>query len=127
MNVLALRLSFLHAAPVSPLSLPPSSTLHQSTPYPLPPLLIPRLVHLTPCSETSGQTRRGGGCAATVKLYATGFLPTSIPLAPVLNVLFFWFPFASPSPRGGMLQNSRSQELYEMLRAKLPKAGQSVK
>jgi hypothetical protein len=71
--------------------------------------------------EDAGRTRKGSGCKATVKLFATGFFPTSIPFAPVINVALFFFPFASPSPRGGMLQNMRSQELYEMLRTKLPK------
>jgi hypothetical protein len=71
--------------------------------------------------EDAGRTRKGSGCKATIKLFATGFFPTSIPLAPLINVALFFFPFASPSPRGGMLQNMRSQELYEMLRNKLPK------
>ena len=43
-----------------------------------------------------------GGTQAQATFYATGFFPTSIPLAPLLNVALFWFPFASPSPRGGM-------------------------
>eukprot|EP00282_Hemiselmis_andersenii_P009145 CAMPEP_0114167650 /NCGR_PEP_ID=MMETSP0043_2-20121206/32540_1 /TAXON_ID=464988 /ORGANISM="Hemiselmis andersenii, Strain CCMP644" /LENGTH=203 /DNA_ID=CAMNT_0001264843 /DNA_START=134 /DNA_END=745 /DNA_ORIENTATION=- len=60
-----------------------------------------------------------GGCTATVNIYATGFFPTSIPGAPILNTLLFFFPFASPSPSGGMLQNNRCNILYKMVKSNL--------
>ena len=47
---------------------------------------------------------RGRGCVATASFYATGLLPTSLPLAPLVNVAMAWFPFGSPGPRGQMLQ-----------------------
>jgi hypothetical protein len=49
----------------------------------------------------------GAGTTATVSIFATGFLPTSIPLAPIINVAMFFFPFVSPNPGGGLLQDSR--------------------
>jgi hypothetical protein len=49
----------------------------------------------------------GGGCVAKASFYATGFLPTIVPGAPLLNVGMAWFPFASPGPRGEMLQDFR--------------------
>eukprot|EP00588_Corethron_pennatum_P014052 CAMPEP_0194283772 /NCGR_PEP_ID=MMETSP0169-20130528/26103_1 /TAXON_ID=218684 /ORGANISM="Corethron pennatum, Strain L29A3" /LENGTH=193 /DNA_ID=CAMNT_0039029441 /DNA_START=152 /DNA_END=733 /DNA_ORIENTATION=+ len=60
-----------------------------------------------------------GGCVATASFYATGFLPTSIPLAPVVNTAFAWFPFASPGPRGEMLQEFRLRVLKGLLVKKL--------
>ena len=42
------------------------------------------------------ETRRGGGCVARASFYATGFVPTSIPLAPLINVGLAWIPFGSP-------------------------------
>ena len=69
-------------------------------------------VSLRPLSE-------GGGCSAKASFYATGFLPTSIPGAPLVNIGFAWFPFASPGPRGKMLQDYRLQQLEGLLRAKL--------
>jgi hypothetical protein len=37
------------------------------------------------------------GCVAKSSFYATGFLPTSIPEAPLVNIgIMAWFPFASP-------------------------------
>lgn len=57
----------------------------------------------------------------TVKasFYATGFLPTSIPGAPLINIGFFFFPFASPGPRGTMLQEFRLNTLENMIRQKV--------
>ena len=69
-----------------------------------------------------------GACLATVSFYATGFLPTSIPGAPIFNVAFAPLPFASPAPstseypaefRGGMLQKFRVRELKDLLADKL--------
>ena len=61
----------------------------------------------------------GGGCTATASFYATGFLPTSIPLAPIVNVGMAWFPFASPGPRGEMLQDFRLRAIHGLLDKKL--------
>lgn len=36
------------------------------------------------------------GCRAKASFYATGFFPTSLPFAPLLNVGMAWLPFASP-------------------------------
>lgn len=63
--------------------------------------------------------RGSGGCDATASFYATGFLPTSIPLAPLVNVGFAWFPFASPGPRGEMLQDFRLRAIRGLLDKKL--------
>jgi hypothetical protein len=61
----------------------------------------------------------GGGCLAEASFYATGFLPTNIPLAPLLNVGMAWFPFASPGPRGEMLQDFRLRALRGLVTKKL--------
>jgi len=61
----------------------------------------------------------GDGCIATASFYATGFLPTSIPLAPIVNVGMSWFPFASPGPRGEMLQEFRLRAIHGLLDKKL--------
>lgn len=61
----------------------------------------------------------GNGCIATASFYATGFLPTSIPLAPIVNVGMSWFPFASPGPRGEMLQDFRLRAIHGLLDKKL--------
>ena len=63
--------------------------------------------------------RQGGGCEATASFYATGFLPTSVPLAPLLNVGLAWIPFASPGPRNEMLQDFRLRALQGLLAKKL--------
>ncbi|CAM9293895.1 unnamed protein product, partial [Phaeothamnion confervicola] len=34
-----------------------------------------------------------GATTAVAVGYSTGFLPLKIPLAPLLNVVFCWFPF----------------------------------
>jgi len=61
----------------------------------------------------------GDGCVATVSFYATGFLPTSIPLAPVVNLGLAFIPFASPGPRGEMLQTFRLRAIKGLLDKKL--------
>lgn len=61
--------------------------------------------------DVSFEPRKGGGCVATASFYATGFLPTSIPFAPLANVAMAWFPFGSPGPRGEMLQDFRLRAL----------------
>jgi hypothetical protein len=72
--------------------------------------------------DVSFQPRPNGeGCIATASFYATGFLPTSIPLAPVLNVAMAWFPFASPGPRGEMLQDFRLRAIHGLLIKQLQK------
>ena len=63
--------------------------------------------------------RRGAGTAATASFYATGFFPTSVPLAPLLNVGMAWLPFASPGPRSEMLQAFRLRALKGLLDKKL--------
>ena len=63
--------------------------------------------------------RRSGGTAATASFYATGFFPTSVPLAPLLNVGMAWLPFASPGPRSEMLQAFRLRALKGLLDKKL--------
>ena len=63
--------------------------------------------------------RRGAGTAATASFYATGFFPTSVPLAPLLNVGMAWLPFASPGPRSEMLQEFRLRALKGLLDRKL--------
>ena len=59
------------------------------------------------------------GTAATASFYATGFFPTSVPLAPLLNVGMAWLPFASPGPRSEMLQEFRLRALKGLLDKKL--------
>lgn len=68
------------------------------------------------------------GCLAKASFYATGFLPTSFPGAPILNVALAPLPFASPAPssaqypsefRGGMLQKYRIKQVQAMLAEKL--------
>eukprot|EP00531_Pseudo-nitzschia_arenysensis_P007851 CAMPEP_0116137688 /NCGR_PEP_ID=MMETSP0329-20121206/12376_1 /TAXON_ID=697910 /ORGANISM="Pseudo-nitzschia arenysensis, Strain B593" /LENGTH=243 /DNA_ID=CAMNT_0003632609 /DNA_START=58 /DNA_END=789 /DNA_ORIENTATION=+ len=61
----------------------------------------------------------GGGCVAKASFYATGFLPTNIPGAPIVNVGMAWFPFASPGPRGEMLQDFRLRALKGLVTKKL--------
>jgi len=61
----------------------------------------------------------GNGCTAKASFYATGFLPTSIPGAPLFNTFFFWFPFASPGPRGEMLQDFRLRAIKGLVTKKL--------
>ena len=72
----------------------------------------------------SSSSPPGSGTVATASFYATGFFPTSLPLAPLLNVAMAWFPFASPGPRGEMLQEFRLRALNGLLTRKLvEKAG----
>ena len=59
------------------------------------------------------------GCVAKASFYATGFLPTSIPGAPLVNIGMAWFPFASPGPRGEMLQDFRLRALEGLVTKKL--------
>jgi hypothetical protein len=59
------------------------------------------------------------GCVAKASFYATGFLPTSIPGAPLFNIGMAWFPFASPGPRGEMLQDFRLRALEGLVTQKL--------
>ena len=65
------------------------------------------------------EPRGSGGCVAKASFYATGLLPTSVPLAPLANVAFAWFPFGSPGPRGEMLQDFRLRVLKGLLSKKL--------
>jgi hypothetical protein len=68
-----------------------------------------------------------GGCVATASFYATGFLPTSIPGAPIINVAFAWVPFASPGPRGEMmLQDFRLRALESLVSKQLQETKQGV-
>jgi len=61
----------------------------------------------------------GVGCVAKASFFATGFLPTNIPLAPLVNIAMAWFPFASPGPRGEMLQEFRLRALRGLVTKKL--------
>jgi len=70
-----------------------------------------KLEWLDTLDVTLAPTSSKGGCVAKASFYATGFLPTNIPLAPLLNVAMAWFPFASPGPRGEMLQDFRLRAL----------------
>ena len=64
--------------------------------------------------------QRGRGCVATASFYATGLVPTSVPLAPLINVAMAWFPFGSAEPRGGgLLQDFRLRALKGLLIKKL--------
>lgn len=74
-----------------------------------------------------------GGCVAKCSFYATGFLPTIIPGAPLFNVLLSPLPFASPAPstreypvqfRGGMLQKFRVGVLKELMAENLDESVQ---
>lgn len=65
------------------------------------------------------EARRSGGCVATASFYATGFLPTSVPLAPLINVALAWVPFGSAEPRGGALQDFRLRAIRGLLTKKL--------
>lgn len=60
------------------------------------------------------------GCTAKAKCYATGFLPTSIPGAPVLNIGLALFPFVSPGPNGKkLLQDFRLEKLEDLVRSRV--------
>lgn len=59
------------------------------------------------------------GCTAKAKFYATGFLPTSVPGAPILNIGLAFFPFVSPGPNGKLLQDFRLEKLEELIRARV--------
>mmetsp|Transcript_19205 Transcript_19205/g.24720 ORF Transcript_19205/g.24720 Transcript_19205/m.24720 type:complete len:266 (-) Transcript_19205:113-910(-) len=56
---------------------------------------------------------------AKASFYATGFLPTSIPGAPLINIGMAWMPFASPGPRGEMLQDFRLRVLESFVAKRL--------
>lgn len=65
------------------------------------------------------EKKGNGGCRAKASFYATGFFPTSLPLAPLLNIAMAWLPFASPGPRNEMLQDFRLRALKGLLDKKL--------
>ncbi|VEU38645.1 unnamed protein product [Pseudo-nitzschia multistriata] len=69
--------------------------------------------------DVTFRPKENNGCTATASFYATGFLPTNIPGAPLFNVAFFWFPFASPGPRGEMLQSFRLRALNGLVTKRL--------
>jgi hypothetical protein len=58
------------------------------------------------------------GCVIKIKSWSSGFLPTIIPLAPLLNVAFFWFPF-SGRDSDGWLNSRRCHLIKEKLADKL--------
>ena len=68
------------------------------------------------------QKSDGGSCVAKASFYATGFLPTSIPGAPIINIGFAWFPFASSGPRGEMLQDFRLRVIQGLVSRRLQEA-----
>lgn len=64
------------------------------------------------------QPRGTTGTVARANFYATGFLPTIIPGAPILNIGLFWIPFGSNGPRE-MLQDFRLRAIEGLLRKQL--------
>jgi hypothetical protein len=78
-----------------------------------------KLEWLDTLDVTLAPTSSKDGCVAIASFYATGFLPTNIPLAPLLNVAMAWFPFASPGPRGEMLQDFRLRAIKGLVTKKL--------
>ena len=51
---------------------------------------------------------------------ATGLVPTSVPLAPLINIAMAWFPFGSAEPsRGGPLQDFRLRAIKGLLAKRL--------
>eukprot|EP00536_Pseudo-nitzschia_multiseries_P015717 jgi/Psemu1/43564/gm1.43564_g len=70
-------------------------------------------------ADSTTTTSKNGGCTAKASFYATGFLPTNIPGAPLVNTALFWFPFASPGPRGEMLQEFRLRAIKGLVTKKL--------
>ena len=95
---------------------PPRGTHHR-----IPTRKDPRL---SPHSEVATSDRgsaegRPFESHASGSFYATGFLPTSIPLAPLANVALAWIPFGSPGPRGQMLQDFRLRAVQGLLVRKL--------
>ena len=69
--------------------------------------------------DVNFSAKEDGSCIAKASFYATGFLPTSIPGAPLVNIGFAWFPFASPGPGGQMLQDYRLRVLERLVKTKL--------
>ena len=43
---------------------------------------------------------RTSGCVINIRSFSSGFLPTKIPLAPILNIAFFWIPFLGQDQEG---------------------------
>jgi hypothetical protein len=56
----------------------------------------------------------GSGCTVRVRAYSTGVLPLLVPLAPLLNVIFMFFPFQDA--------NGKCNAEIEELRAEVVKA-----
>mmetsp|Transcript_22669 Transcript_22669/g.31682 ORF Transcript_22669/g.31682 Transcript_22669/m.31682 type:complete len:219 (-) Transcript_22669:277-933(-) len=55
-----------------------------------------------------------GKCNATIRSFSSGFIPTLIPLAPLLSVVFFFIPFAGNDPKSGTFtNNTRVRQLRE--------------
>jgi hypothetical protein len=44
--------------------------------------------------------RGSEGCAVNITSFSSGFLPTTVPLAPLLNIAFFWVPFSGRDNQG---------------------------
>mmetsp|Transcript_39336 Transcript_39336/g.64027 ORF Transcript_39336/g.64027 Transcript_39336/m.64027 type:complete len:219 (-) Transcript_39336:404-1060(-) len=45
-------------------------------------------------------------CVATIRSFSSGFIPTSVPLAPLLSVALFWIPFAGNDPKTRKFNNT---------------------
>lgn len=54
---------------------------------------------------------RTKGCVIEIRSWSSGFLPTIIPLAPLLNVALFWVPFSGRDANGWV--NSRRVHLIQ--------------
>ena len=63
-----------------------------------------------------GADAKDGRVVVVARCFATGFLPVSVPLAPLLNVLLFWVPFAS-------LHRRQASEVRRRMAAVLEAAG----
>ena len=63
-----------------------------------------------------GADAKDGRVVVVVRCFATGFVPVSVPLAPLLNVLLFWLPF-------GSLHRRQASEIRRRMAAVLEAAG----
>eukprot|EP00053_Salpingoeca_punica_P004147 m.47514 g.47514 ORF g.47514 m.47514 type:complete len:170 (+) comp12636_c0_seq1:152-661(+) len=60
-------------------------------------------------------TPSGSGCSVRLRSWSSGVLPTIIPLAPLLNIAFFFFPFAGRDPKIGWTNSARVREIFAKL------------
>ncbi|EGD73132.1 hypothetical protein PTSG_04845 [Salpingoeca rosetta] len=69
-------------------------------------------VHIKPVAADAN------ACTAFVKSFSSGFLPTCIPCAPLLNMALFWIPFSDFTDKGS-LNKVRIEELRTKLSASI--------